>query len=51
MLGRPGWLAMASTPTRMNPAWEMDEYASIRFTFVCTMASTEPATSDSTASA
>src|SRR5262245_48425842 len=27
----------------MNPAWLIDEYASIRLTFVCTTASTAPA--------
>ena len=27
---------------RMNPAWLMDEYASMRFTFVCTTAEIEP---------
>ena len=31
-----------STPTRMKPAWLIDEYAIIRFTLVWTMASTAP---------
>ena len=35
----------------MNPAWLIDEYASIRLTLVCTTASTEPTTTVSTASA
>ena len=34
----------------MNPAWLIDEYASIRFTLVCTTAITDPTTSVSTAS-
>ena len=34
----------------MNPAWLIDEYASIRLTFVCTTARTEPTTSDAIAS-
>ena len=29
---------------RMNPAWLMDEYASMRFTLVCTTAEMEPMT-------
>src|SRR5687768_113770 len=33
----------------MKPAWLIDEYASIRFTFVCTTASAEPITSVTTA--
>src|SRR2546430_17251791 len=39
----PCWLA-AATPTRMNPAWAIEEYASIRFTLVWAMASTLPTT-------
>ena len=31
-----------ATPTRRYPAWEMDEYASIRFTFRCGSASRFP---------
>ena len=34
----------------MKPAWLIDEYASMRFTSVCTMASTEPTTKVSIAS-
>ncbi|CAB4626785.1 unannotated protein [freshwater metagenome] len=34
--------AAASTPTRMKPAWLMDEYASMRLTLVCTTAIVEP---------
>src|SRR4051794_14405703 len=41
----------ACTPTRMNPAWLIDEYASMRFTSVCTTASTEPTSIVATASA
>ena len=32
----------ACTPTRMNPAWLIDEYASIRFTSVWMIASADP---------
>src|SRR4051812_47471958 len=32
----------ASTPTRMKPAWAIDEYASIRFTSDWTIAMIEP---------
>jgi len=31
----PLWTNSDATPTRRYPAWEMDEYASIRFTFRC----------------
>ena len=40
----------ASTPMRMNPAWLIEEYASIRLTSVWTTAPIEPTSSDSTAS-
>ena len=40
----------ACTPTRMNPAWLIDEYASIRFTSVWMIARAEPTTMLSTAS-
>ena len=36
---------------RMNPAWLIDENASIRFTLVCTTAITEPTTTVNTAMA
>src|SRR5438046_2339712 len=39
----PSWLA-AVMPVRMNPAWATLEYASIRFTSVWAMASTDPTT-------
>ena len=32
----------ACTPTRMNPAWLIELYASMRLTFVCTSAENEP---------
>ena len=34
----------------MKPAWLTDEYASMRFTFVCTTARNDPTSSDSRAS-
>jgi hypothetical protein len=34
---------------QIKPAWLMDEYASMRFTSVCTTANTEPTTSVSNA--
>lgn len=36
--------AAASIPTNIKPAWLIDEYASMRFTFVCVTASNEPTT-------
>src|SRR3954447_23132206 len=41
----------ASTATRMNPAWLIDENASMRFTSVCTTARIEPTSIVATASA
>ena len=35
---------IAMAPTRMNPAWATEEYASIRFTFVWAIATTLPKT-------
>src|SRR6056297_768272 len=46
----PAPWAAASTPTRMKPAWLIDEYASIRLTLSCTTARTEPTTSVTRAS-
>src|SRR2546428_712607 len=34
----------AESPIRMNPAWAIEEYASIRFTSSWAMASTDPGT-------
>src|SRR5581483_32246 len=49
MSARPPSAVPAETPMRMNPACEMDEYASRRFTSVCTSAARLPMTSDATA--
>ena len=36
--------AAASMPTNIKPAWLIDEYASMRLTFVCVTARSEPTT-------
>ena len=48
--GCPARCDAASTPTSMNPAWLIDEYASIRLTSVWTTAIIAPTSSVSTAS-
>jgi len=40
----------AQTPSKMNPAWLIEEYASIRFTLRCTTASDAPTSVVSTMS-